>query len=1446
MTKQPSPAQEARFLGIDVGAETIKVVEMLVSGSGLKFGHRRLVEHHKEPGPRLLELLGELDWATVRGAAVSGRLGRLVRLPRIPTKQAQARGYRHLFGERPATVVSIGSHGFSVLELRGDGLEVLRENSRCSQGTGNFLRQLVERFDLTPAEASELCAGVEKPAPLSGRCPVILKTDMTHLANKGESREAILAGLFDAVCENVMVLVKPGVSPPDVALIGGVSRSRRIRRTFFKLLDERGMTPLAVAADDAEFFEAIGDALAAAEQAEEVPALNELLAPDPECRLESVAGLAGSLGMVRRMPARPAAVNGNPGRDLIFGFDIGSTGSKAVAFDAATCETTWEGYRRTSGDPVGAAQELLGRFVAEVGGTGVIRAFGVTGSGREITGSLLATCYGGDGVFVLNEIAAHAEGALHYDPRVDTIFEIGGQDAKYIRLADGRVIDCAMNEACSAGTGSFIEEQGGKFAGIRDVVQLSDEALRADRCVSLGQHCSVFMAEVIGEAVGAGRDQREIIAGLYDSIIQNYLHRVKGNRSVGSVIFCQGMPFSSDALAAAVARQTGSEIIIPPNPGTVGALGIALLTRRELRWKDHAAPDPQRFLDACIESKETFVCGSTSGCGGSGNHCRIDSIRTLVADRRQRFNWGGACSLYDKGGHKRKLPDRSPDPFREREELVRSLVGSLGEAPGARTVALTDEFMLKGMLPLFATLFRELGLNIRLAGTGDHAALKRGITGANIPFCAPMQLYHGVVSRMAEESADLIFLPMIRGLGRVHDEKHAKLCPVVQASPWLLRSDLASKLNGNALTPVIDVGTGNYNSPEFRSSCAQLAAMVGVTDENLWSQALERAVAAQRGFDDARLEIGRQALSFCAGREVPVVVVVGRPYTIYNKVLNSNVPAILREQGAMALPLDCLPIDDDVPVHSSMYWAHGQQILRAAHQVRRMPGVHAIYCSNYSCGPDSFNLHFFAYQMAGKPFAIIETDGHAGDAGTKTRVEAFLHCVAGELRAAGRAGAAPSEFGSLERRWIAFPEIKTDERILLPSLGPFGDVLAACLRGRGYRAEALPPVDAPALRAGRRVTSGKECIPAVMTLGALLHRLDQLDPAERVVFGMPGGCGPCRQGIYNLFNQMTLEQQGLDGRVRIWAPHEEAYFATLPPSFSLLILIGFMVSEALTETLLDVRPVEIRAGAADALHQYAMSRIRRRLETCAAGQTGLGSALWQAFGGGLFGMRRILEETALAMAALRNPKLIPTVLVVGEIYVRSNPCANDDLIRRLERRGMRARVVPCVEFIDYIYHLNRGLTDHYGWGDRINHALLERVHGHLARSLKRCLGHCHRPPVTDTIAAASGYLPVELEGEAVLTIGAAVEHWRAGKIDAVVNVGPLECMPTKVAESQFFHVARDENLPNLTISLNGDSLNTEMLDNFAYEVHERFRHKTGAAEENEPGPDSPGCPAGLS
>ncbi len=1436
---------DPRYVGIDIGAETIKLVELLLRPDGLKVVRREVIRHGKHPAPGLVEALRRWDWERIDGAAVTGGFAAQFNLTRIPTKQSQLRGYRFFFAGAPGTIVDIGSHGFSVLELRPSGLAVFRQNSRCSQGTGNFLCQLVERFSLTVEEASALSADVTSPVQLSGRCPVILKTDMTHMANKGEDRARILAGLFDAVCENVLVLIRPGVTPDRVLLSGGVSRSARVRRVIGEWLGRHGMSLLTLDESDALCLNAIGAALVAAEGRTKVPPLDKLLVPLHKTKLEALPPLRDSLARVRRMPGIPwAKINGKPRRAVI-GFDIGSTGSKLVAIDSATRETLWEGYQQTLGDPVGAAQKLLRSFAESPACACSVVAFGATGSGREITGSLLTSCFSRDSVFVINEIVAHATGALSYDPRVDTIFEIGGQDAKYIRLSEGRVVDCAMNEACSAGTGSFIEEQGRKFSGFQDMTQLGKAAVAARSGVSLGQHCSVFMAEVIDEAVAAGVEQPAIISGLYDSIIRNYLNRVKGSRSIGNVIFCQGMPFSADALAAAVARNTGSDVIVPPNPGTVGALGIALLAERELGAANLPPLEIGRFLDARVDQKDSFVCHSNSGCAGMGDRCRIERLRTVVRTTRSSFTWGGGCSLHEKGTRKRKLPDRAPDPFREREELLQKLVSPCKAPRGKPRIALSEEFLLKGLFPFFTSFFHEAGYDLDIAEDAGQSTLKRGIQSAAAPFCAPMHHFHGVAESMAKSGADWVFIPMLRSVPRAPGQPCAAVCPVAQAGPDLLRWTMAAG-NGHGrigsppgtksnsgnhgpriLSPRIDFGEGNLRSSEFLAGCQQMATALGLSGSQC-RKAWDAGVAAQREFDDQCMQIGRRTLDFCHSQRVVPVIVLGRNYTMFNTVLNSNVPVILREQGAIGVPVDCYPIEEDVPRFRDMYWGFGQTILRAAHQIRRTPGVYALYCSNYSCGPDSFNLHFAAYVMEGKPFTVIETDGHSGDAGTRTRVEAFLHCVE-EDRRASVGGTTVNNFSTAQFSGLRLGDLRGSsgarELLLIPYMGPGSEAVATVFRGLGVNAESLSAPNEDSLRRGRRYTSGKECLPMPLTLGSLLQRLERATDGERFVYLMTSTDGPCRFGVYNLLNNIVLERLGWRERVRIWSPKDNGYFDDMPGGMEMLVFAGIIASELLRQAMLDVRPVERVRGGAERLFALHYGSLLSLLDRAARGNLSRGAGLREVLGGGLFGIVDLLRRAAGELAELQKPDRLPLVELTGEIYVRAVEFSNDSLIEKLEARGLRVHIASTAEWIAYCGFMRRQQTGLNRLTGRFREFVRQRIHTSAFDAMSRELGWSRPPSPPGSLEAARPYVNDGLEGEAVLTIGAPLLEWRRGEIDGVVSVGPLECMPTKIAEAQFHHVAEQEGLLSLTLAFNGDPISTAALDNFAFEVNARFHQR---------------------
>lgn len=1417
-----------RIAGLDLGAETVKVAEIIRDGDGLRRGRTWLREHGKDPAGTLARLMTEIDWNGITAAAVTGRMAGIVHLESIPFGVAIAEGLHFLHPELDAaTVVSIGGHGFSVTDVGDNGNPKTRENSRCSQGTGNFLRQLVERLDLGLAEADELC-DVAEAAPLSGRCPVILKTDLTHLANKGVERGRILAGLYDAVCENVQTLIRPNDAAEHLMLVGGVARSARIRRKFRDIAHGHGMTFFEGEAEADRFLEAFGAARVAAERRCPAPTGDELLVQVEQTAFRELDSFGSSLSRVHRMNGQVISFDGG-NHDVILGLDIGSTGSKGLAIDIVSRKPLWEHYTNTLGDPVGAAQRIVTAFLDEVGSQLHVHAVGATGSGREIVGSLLASCFGVELIFVLNEIAAHAEGALYFDRDVDTIFEIGGQDAKYVRLDGGRICDAAMNEACSAGTGSFIEEQGRKFDGVEDVVQMAQVAMESDSAVSLGQHCSVFMAEVIDQAVAAGIPNPRIVAGIYDSVVQNYLNRVKGSRSIGNRIFCQGMPFMSDALAAAVARRTGRDVVVPPNPGTIGALGIALLTGNELEGAFNGALDLGRFLEARVDAKEQFVCGSNKGCGGAGNACRIDRLRVTVADEQKKFVWGGSCSLYDRGSRKHKLPDLSPNPFKEREALIDAIIAQIGTNSGRPRIAITDEFSLKGLFPFFATFLSELGFDLEVFRGGSRSDLKDGIQRANVPFCAPLQLYHGVAAKMLAAQPDWLFAPLIKELPRAGTETNSSTCPVVQGAPGIIEQALLSDRGATKiLDPVIDMCAENFDSDVFRRRCRALAARLGAKGRFDW--AFWAAVEAQQRFAVDCRAIGTRALTFARHNDLPAVVVLGRGYTIYNDVLNSNVPSLLRDLGALAIPVDCYPTEETVPSFETMYWHYGQINLRAAHSIRRTEGVYSIYCSNYGCGPDSFNLHFYAYSMENKPFALIETDGHSGDAGTRTRIEAFLYCVEGDRRMAAdnRRALTKKSLHDVEKGSLDFAQaLARGDHILIPRMGESAVAVAAALRSEGFHTEVLQESDRDSLAKGRRYTSGKECLPMILTAGALLRRLEaETDDSREFAFLMPTNCGPCRFGTYNVLHKIILERSGWNSRVRLLSPPYDNYFAGLSADLSMRIWVGIVAMDLLHGALLDVRPVEREKGAAATVYARYRAELLTLLEQPTRG------SLIAAFGEarrGMFGVRDLIRRAARDFAAVKDfERRIPTVAVVGEIYVRLDPFANDFIVDRLESYGLRTRLAPTSEWLEFsTWGRNRRIFE--GRDARGKNAVDAWLTGAVQRQISERLGAEMRGPlswpasasVAESLAASKRYVDDAMETETLLTVGGPLHEFLAGEIDGVVSVGPLECMPNKISESHLLRAESDFGLPSVTLSLNGDPIDQRTLEAFVYDVKQR-------------------------
>lgn len=351
-----------------------------------------------------------------------------------------------------------------------------------------------------------------------------------------------------------------------------------------------------------------------------------------------------------------------------------------------------------------------------------------------------------------------------------------------------------------------------------------------------------------------------------------------------------------------------------------------------------------------------------------------------------------------------------------------------------------------------------------------------------------------------------------------------------------------------------------------------------------------------------------------------------------------------------------------------------------------------------------------------------------------------------------------------------------------------------------------------------------------ITLGSLLQRIEpEKETNEKFAFFMPTACGPCRFGVYNVLHKIVLERLGWQDRVRVWSPVDSDYFEGVPAGFAALVFTGFASMDMLLDALYDVRPVERRPGAAQEIYERYKALLLERLEQAGRGDLSVPAVLLQVGSGRIFGCADLLRSAAVEFARVKSAQLRPSVMMVGEIYVRCDPFANDFMVEQLEQRGIRVRFAPFTEWLEYSDHLARVKGLKAGFGAQLSSFVQRRILNRAYALMAAPLAWPERLTVKDTIEAASPYLRDDLFGEAVLTVGGPVHEWRAGLIDGVVSVGPLECMPNKISEAQFFHVAEEEGLLSLTLPLNGDPIDPVIVDNFAFEVQSRFRKRQEAA-----------------
>ena len=1248
--------------GVDVGSTTVKAV-LLDENGGVAFSAYR--RHHAHTQETLVEILKEareqLGSFRVRCAITgSGGMG-LSKALEMPFVQEVAAVAAALKREAPKTDVAIelGGEDAKIIYFTG-GLEE-RMNGVCAGGTGSFIDQMAALMQTDALGLNREAANYREIYPIAARCGVFAKSDIQPLINDGATKADLAASVFQAVVNQTISGLACGKPiRGHMAFLGGpLHFLPELRNAFIrtlKLTDETAIIP-----KHSHLFAALGAALNAGEsKAREIDALIDAMSQGVMLTfaLKRMEPLFASDREYRAFTERHKQARVKRG-DLsayagpcYLGVDAGSTTTK-LALIGQDGELLWTFYAGNQGNPLKTAIAALGELKEKLPAGAFIARACSTGYGEELMKSAFSLDEGEV------ETIAHVTAASFFDPQVDCVLDIGGQDMKCIKLKNGSVDTILLNEACSSGCGSFLEN----FANSMGYTAqgFAAEALFAPSPLDLGTRCTVFMNSNVKQAQKEGASVQDISAGLAYSVIRNALFKViklADASDLGRRVVVQGGTFHNPAVLRAFEKISGAEAVCPDIAGMMGAFGAALIARRH----DAGQGSAMLPLDEILRLQWKT---STTHCSGCENHCML-TVNLFPGGRRHIT--GNRCERgLGKAVRRDKGPNVSAYKLRRMFDYQPLENAPRGEIGIPRVLNMWENY------PFWHTFFTQLGFAVRLSPVSTRKIYNLGME--SIPSeseCYPAKLAHGHVQWLIDQGVKTIFHPSVFYEHKEVDaaQNHYN-CPMVCAYPENLKNNVEDVTEGKVryIRPFMAFTSEKITADRLVRLCKE--------EWNIPAGDVRAAVHAawqeqKKAKEDVQKE-GQKALQWMADNHKKGILLAGRPYHI-DPEIHHGIPEMIAGYGLAVLTEDSIPADFQPirPVRVNDQWVYHSRLYTAAQFVAEREDMELIQLNSFGCGLDAVTTDQVCdiLEGSGRLYTVLKIDEVNNLGAARIRVRSLLSAMRMREEKGVCPTAAPKAY---ERRMFTQAMLDQGYTILAPRMSPIHfDLLEKVFEHHGYHLVMLHNDSRSAIDTGLKYVNNDACYPSIITVGQMMEAVlsGKYDVNKlALIMSQTGGC--CRASNYVSFIRRALEKAGLPQIPVIslnfnGMESNPGFKITLP----MLLDAGkvFVLGDLIMKCLLRVRPYEVEPGSANALHQKWKEIICRVM----LGQEKRSFA----------SMCRDLVRDFDTLPIHEDMKK-PRVGIVGEILVKYMPLANNHLVEVLEQEGAEA-VVP--DFMDFAYY----------------------------------------------------------------------------------------------------------------------------------------------------------------